>query len=84
MPYSSIIFRSGGFTWLLADIKEPFRKIRGSGQFRLYVSEPKSVGLFQFAGSKPSEKICKNGLHWVAHRNNISFVNVFLLPVISE
>lgn len=75
-----MVFKSEGFAWLLADIKEQFRRIRCSGQFRLC----KFVGLFQFAGSEPSMKICKKGLHGVVHRHNIYFVSVFLHPVISE
>lgn len=75
-----MVFKSEGFTWLLEDIKEQFRRIRCSGQGR----QCKFVGLLQFAGSEPSMKICKKGLHGVVHRNNISFVSVFLHPVISE
>lgn len=75
-----MVFKSEGFTWFLADIKEQFRRIRCSGQFRLC----KFVELFQLAGSEPLIRICKKGLHRVVHRNNIYFVSVFLHPVISE
>lgn len=55
--HSSMIFKSRGFLWFLADIKEALRKISASGQLGFHVSKPKSVQLFQIVGSESSAKI---------------------------